>query len=101
MTTYDFLKQPILGNRFFQYKTKHFFFENWLNAEILYVKDLDNENGVKPFNYFSNILTKKHNIYYKYLLIQNVLKIHKNQFDYSLVIYKNITNGLYFLFPGN
>ena len=52
--------------------------KSWLNAGILYVKDLVNENGVKPLNYFSNILTKKHNIYCEYLVIKNCFKGHKN-----------------------
>ena len=78
MTTYDFLKQPIWGNRIFQYKKETLFFENWLNAGILYVKDLVNENGVKPLNYFSNILTKKHNIYCEYLVVKTSFKNTNN-----------------------
>ena len=75
MTTYDFLKQPIWVNRIFRYKNETLFFENWLNARILYVK----EWCIKPLNYFSHILTKKHTC--EYLVIKNVFQKHKQQFD--------------------
>jgi hypothetical protein len=52
MTTADFLRQSIWGNKYFQYKNKIFFFENWYDAGILYFKDIVDENSIKPIEYF-------------------------------------------------
>ena len=98
MNTSDFLRQSLWGNNIFQYKNRAFFFENWYDAGILYVKDIIDENGIKPIEYFLNQLAKKSNIFCEYLILKNIFSKYLNKFDFSLSKHINIKHDLYFIF---
>ena len=42
LSPYNFLTSIIWGNKYFQFKGKCLYFKNWINAGIVYVKDLFN-----------------------------------------------------------
>ena len=45
LSPYNFLTSIIWGNKYFQFKGKCLYFKNWINAGIVYVKDLFNYEG--------------------------------------------------------
>ena len=66
-------------------------FSNWVKSNILYVKDLFDENGVfrEPL-YFRNILIRKSNWICEYFTIKSILKKLESSFDTSKSQYVNV-----------
>ena len=62
MSSDEFLSLPIWCNTMFKRKGKCLMFSNWVKSNILYVKDLFDENGdFREPLYFRNILIRKSN----------------------------------------
>lgn len=84
MSTPEFLQQHIWGNKIFMFKNKTLCFQNWFDKDLKYVKDIVDENVLKPMEFFSNILTQKNNLICEYFIMKNVFHKFKKQFDLSL-----------------
>ena len=41
----NFIQQPLWNNEIFEYQEKSISFKNWIDSNILYVKDLFNYDG--------------------------------------------------------
>ena len=72
-STYNILTQPLWGNINFMMKDKCFYFPEWIEDGILYVKDLINENGqYKSDEELYNMISNKRNIISQISLIKKI-----------------------------
>lgn len=72
----------------FQYKGQTLCFKNWIASNILYVKDVFNENGVfKSLQEFSDILSNRSNWLCEYNIIRNVIKKKSILFDMKCCVF--------------
>lgn len=101
MSTPEFLQQHIWGNKLFMFKNKTLYFQNWFNKGFKYVKDIVDENGLKPLEFFSNILAQKNNLICEYFIMKNVFHKFKKQFDLGLAKHTTVIHRPQFLFHGN
>ena len=91
MSSDEFLSLPIWCNTMFKRKGKCLMFSNWVKSNILYVKDLFDENGVfrEPL-YFRNILIRKSNWICEYFSLKHIFKKFEGNFDTYKSQYLNI-----------
>lgn len=61
MSTPEFLQHHIWCNKIFMFKNKILCFQNWFNKNFKYLKDIIDDNGLKPLEFFPNTLTQKSN----------------------------------------
>ena len=62
LSSANFIQQPLWNNEIFGYQEKSISFKNWIDSNILYVKDLFNYDGeFKKLHDFSNVLVNKSN----------------------------------------
>lgn len=83
------------------FKNKTLYFQNWFNKGFKYVKDIVDENGLKPLEFFSNILAQKNNLICEYFIMKNVFHKFKKQFDLGLAKHTTVIHRPQFLFHGN
>ena len=99
MTVDSFFQQPLWNNKYFTYKGKTVCFTRWIKSNILYVKDIFNENGMKDINEIGRLLQDKQNWLCEYRIIHKIFRTNIiNRFDKSIVGYINIKDYHKFLF---
>ena len=82
MNTIGFLSQQIWYNKLFTYNYQCLDFPNWLDANILYVKDLYDENGMfVTEKYIIDFLKNKTNWICEYKVMKKVFKDYNDLFE--------------------
>ena len=74
IATENFLSQPLWNNRFIMYKGKTLCFMDWIKSGLRYVKDVVDENGLKPPEWFLFHLVKKRNWLCEYNIMKSCLR---------------------------
>lgn len=96
----DILKQPIWNNSNIKIKGETLFFKNWVNSNILYLKDLIDDNGnIKTLQVLSTIIKRKSNWLCEYKTLLSVIKPLCKIYNFTNVKYLNIKNEMKFHFP--
>lgn len=95
----DILKQPIWNNSNIKIKGEKLFFKNWVNSNILYLKDLIYDNGnIKTLQVLSTIMKRKSNWLCEYKTLLSVIKPLCKKYNFTNVKYLNIKNEMKFHF---
>ena len=96
INNFDFLSSIIWGNNMFINKTgKCIFFVNWIKSDIIFVKDLYDENGIFiTENYIINTLKDKSNWIAEYYIIKSIFKNYEKCFDTSLAKFVNVKSSV-------
>lgn len=95
----DILKQPIWNNNNIKIKGETLFFKNWVNSNILYLKDLIDDNGnIKTLQVLSTIIKRKSNWLCEYKTLLSVIKPLCKKYNFTNVKYLNIKNEVKFYF---
>ena len=82
MNTTGFLSQQIWYNKLFTYNYQCLDFPNWLDVNILYVKDLYDENGMfVTEKYIIDLLKNKTNWICEYKVMKKVFKHYNDLFE--------------------
>ena len=91
IATENFLSQPLWNNRFIMYKGKTLCFMDWIKSGLRYVKDIVDENGLKPPEWFLFHLVKKRN----WLCEYNIMKFCLRRLCMKYELYKtNFVNEI-------
>ena len=86
MNEYDTLNSPLWGNTIFSFRNSCLYFKEWVDSNILYVKDLVNKTGVlKSENELYAEIHKKQNIIEQLYIYKNCL--------YKKLKYKQVVNA--------
>ena len=80
MNEFEILSSPLWGNSNFAYANECIYFKEWINSNILYVKDLIDETGAP----------KSENIMFN--VIRNKRKIIEQLYKYKNSVYKRLKN---------
>ena len=103
MNSFDFFSMPIWGNQLFMVRNECLLYKNWINVNIVYVKDLFDENShfLSELSVFNRLIVKR-NWIIEYSTIKRLVNkyINKYTFDVKLAKYVQIHND-YRLFDGN
>ena len=100
----SFFEQPLWNNKYFIYKGKTVCFTRWIKSNILYAKDIFNENGMKDINEIGmkdinengmtdineigRLLQDKQNWLCEYRIIHKIFRTNViNRFDKSIIGY--------------
>jgi len=84
MSDYEIVNQPLWGNKLFTNKNNCLFFKEWINSNMLYVKDLINERGIiKTEAELFNEVQSKNSIIQQLFLVKNCILKQIRQFDFS------------------
>lgn len=71
----NFAQHPLWNNNLFQYICQTMCFKNWIASNIVYVKNVFNENGVlKALQEFSDSVPNRSNWLCEYNILRNVIK---------------------------
>ena len=99
LSTEDFLQRPTWNNVYFQSNGKPLFFYNWVNSNILYVKDLYNEFGnFRSIDDFAVMLRNKTNYLCEYMILKKIFNPLSKKFECRKGQYVNIRHKELFLF---
>ena len=83
LSNFEFLTQPLWGNEYFKFKNKHLYYRNWIESNIIFIKDLFDKNGF--FISEENLLIKlknKQNWMTEYLTLKKIInKLAKHKFN--------------------
>ena len=85
LTADSFHQQPLLNNKYSQYQGKTVCFTRWIKSIVFYVKDIFNENGLKPIDDIGRILQNKQNWLWEYRILHNVK--YTSSYKYTLFLF--------------
>ncbi|XP_062574193.1 uncharacterized protein LOC134236030 [Saccostrea cucullata] len=92
LSNVKFAQQPLWNNILYQFKGKTICFKNWIASNILYTKDLFDENGnFKTLQEISNTLINKSNWLCEYKILKKVVTKQSNMFDMKCCIFTKTT----------
>ena len=95
----EFLQRTIWNNVYFKTNVKSLNYPNWIKSNILYVRDLYNEDGkFKSINVFANILVDKSNYICEYIVLKRIFAPLSSKCDCKKAAYVNIKSKELFLF---
>ncbi len=84
LSSTDFVKQPLWNNEMFKYNGKTIFFKRWSQCNILYVKDLiDQDGNLLTLHRLSQTIQDKSNWLCEYKIIKSILNKRLLKFDTS------------------
>ena len=104
MNSYEFMTTQIWGNELLMNNNKCLFFNNWIDCNFIYIKDLfDKEGHFVSEQFVFAKLKRRHNWIAEYAIIKRlVLRLVKKQnFDTNLAQYVNINSSIPFLIVYN
>lgn len=91
LSTHDVFQQPLWGNEYFKIKGTCLYLRNWVKEDVLYVKDLVNDNGgIKNDEELYNMIGNKSNIYQEIYIIKNYVLKRLHDIDTSIAPYVRI-----------
>ncbi len=91
MSDYDYLTQTIWGNSLFQFRNNPIFISNWVKSNIIFVKDLYQQDGtLKTCDIFLDQLNKKQNWIQEYSIIKKVFGTVGKNFRTENAIFTHI-----------
>ena len=95
----EFLQHTIWNNVYFKTNGSSLNYPNWIKSNILYVRDVYNEDGkFKSINDFANILVNKYNYICEYIVLKRIFATLSCKFDCKKAAYVNIKSRELFLF---
>ena len=86
----NFLRQPLWCNKLITYKGKCLLFENWSRSGLHFVSDIEDENGLKPLEWFNDTLRMKNNILCEYKMMLHIFKHAMKVFHFQDIVYQNV-----------
>ena len=101
MSTETFLAQPLWNNRLLMFKGKTLFFKEWIESNLLYVKDVVDSNGLKPIEWFYDNLRYRNNWLCQYKIMKHIFSSFKRNIDFTKSLYFNNSSSLRIQFLGN
>ena len=85
LTADSFYKQPLRNNKFFKYQGNTVCFTRWIKSNLLYVKDIFNESGLKPITDIGRILQNKQNWLCEYRILHKIFSNGNIKLDMCLL----------------
>ena len=93
LNVYDIIQQPLWGNEYFKLKSTCIYFKRWAECNILFVKDIVNDNGMMYCDKeMYNIIKDKQNIHQELYIFKNYVKKHLRNADLSIAPFVKIRN---------
>ena len=83
LSNFEFLTQSLWGKEYFKFKNEHLYYRNWIESNIIFIKDLFDKNGC--FISEENVLIKLKNTQNwmtEYLTLKKIInKLAKHKFN--------------------
>ena len=96
MNSFDFFTNSIWGNHIIMTGNKCIIFKNWVKANIIYIKDIFDENGnFLNEQYITNILPNCSNWISEFYILKTIIMkyVQKYKFDTKICKYINIKSS--------
>ena len=99
LNAHEIAQLPLWGSEYFKIRSKCMYIKHWLSNDILYVKDLFNEDGsVKNDAQLSDCIADKRNILAEVYCIKHYVLKRIRKIDMSIAPYVKIKKLTYLLF---